>query len=56
MYRFEKDDKAVGLIYNSPATGSNKWIDEQMILKSAFNSLQGAAIATLVVGIAAVSF
>ena len=33
MYRFEKGDKATGLIYNAPAVGSAKWIDETEVLK-----------------------
>ena len=35
MYRFEKEDKAVGLIYDPAATGSARWIDEEFILASA---------------------
>uniref|UniRef100_A0A7S3MNS6 Uncharacterized protein n=1 Tax=Favella ehrenbergii TaxID=182087 RepID=A0A7S3MNS6_9SPIT len=56
MYRFEKDDKATGLIYNAPATGASKWLDESKTLKGAFNALTGATLLSLVAGICAISF
>jgi len=55
-YRFEKDDKAVGLIYNAPATGNARWIDEQMTLKFGYHSLTGATILSLVAGISVLYF
>jgi len=56
MYRFEKGDKATGLIYNAPAVGSAKWIDETKVLKQAFNALHGAGLLSLVLGISAYAF
>ena len=43
MYRFEKDDKAVGLIYNSDGSNAGKWIDEEMTLNGAFLGLEAIA-------------
>ena len=43
MYRFEKGDKAIGLIYNSDGSNSAKWIDEEMVLNSAFLGLEAIA-------------
>ncbi len=57
MYRFEKDVKAIGYIYNKPAIGNKKWIDEIMILKGAFDSLMGgASTLALVAGISSLLF
>ena len=56
MYRFEMGDKAVGLIYNAPASGSAKWIDESKVLLGAYNALKGASLVTFLVGITAVAF
>ena len=56
MYRFEKDDVAVGLIYSAPATGSSRWIDEKKTLKFGYYSLAGASILSLVAGITALMF
>ena len=39
MYRFEKGDKATGMIYSSPATGAARWLDEKKTLNTAYNSL-----------------
>ena len=39
MYRFEKDDKATGLIYNAPVSGAKRWLDETKTLKLAYSSL-----------------
>ena len=43
MYRFEKGDKAVGLIYNNDGSNSAKSIDEQMTLEHAFLGLEAVA-------------
>ena len=53
MYRFEKDDKATGLIYNAPASGSSKWIDETKTLLGAFDALRNASMLAAVFGIMA---
>ena len=47
MYRFEKGDDAVGLIYNSDGTNAGKWIDEQRTLNSAMASLEALAATAL---------
>ena len=57
MYRFEKDVKAIGYIYNKPAIGNKKWIDEIKVLKSAFDGLiGGASTLALVAGISSMLF
>jgi len=56
MYRFEKDDLAVGLIYSAPAEGSKRWIDEKKTLNFGYYSLAGASILSLVAGISALMF
>ena len=43
MYRFEKGDKAVGLIYNNDGSNAGKWIDEEMTLAGAFLGLEAVA-------------
>ena len=47
MYRFEKGDDAVGLIYNSDGTNAGKWIDEQRTLNSAMASFEALAATAL---------
>ena len=56
MYRFEKDDKATGLIYNQPATGSAKWLDETKTLAFAYNSVAGSTILALLAGVTVLAF
>lgn len=46
MYRFEKADKAMGMIY-SINSESSKWIDEEMKLNMAFLGMQSAVGAVL---------
>ena len=43
MYRFEKGDEAVGLIYNNDGSNAGKWIDEEMTLAGAFLGLEAVA-------------
>ena len=45
MYRFEKDDLAAGLIYNSDGSNSKKWIDEILTLKFAVGGMETATLA-----------
>ena len=47
MYRFEKDDKAVGLIYNNSGTNAGKWIDEIKVLNSGLFGLEAIAATTM---------
>jgi len=58
MYRFEKGDEATGLIFNNAGadTALDKWMDERKTLNFAFNSLSGATIASLILGITALAF
>ena len=46
MYRFEKDDKAMGYIYNSAGSDAARWIDELVTLKGAFSGLSTVGIST----------
>ena len=46
MYRFQKDDYAMGYIYNSNGADAKKWIDELVKLKGAFSGLSTAGIST----------
>ena len=55
MYRFEKGDKATGLIYNSPADGSAKWLDETKTLVGAYDAIRNASMFTAVFGLLAMS-
>lgn len=43
MYRFEKGDKASGMIFNADGEDAGKWIDEEKTLASAFIGLETAA-------------
>jgi len=51
-YRFEKGDKAIGYIYNKPATNNAKWIDEIKTLASAFNALAGGSAVAIAATVA----
>ena len=45
MYRFEKGDRAAGLIYNADGADSKKWIDEIKELNSATMGLEASSLA-----------